>query len=60
MADVAPYWPAAQSVQDPAATRLYLPAGHSAAVALVDPATHAYPAVHGPVHVDTDRPLVAP
>ena len=31
---------------------LYVPAGHSTAVGDVDPAGHAYPAVHDPLHDD--------
>jgi hypothetical protein len=45
MAAAEPYSPAAQSVHSPAPLTLYRPAGHTAAVALVDPATHAYPAL---------------
>ncbi len=35
-------------------------AGHVNAVAVVDPAAHAYPAVQLPVHVDTASPVVDP
>jgi hypothetical protein len=35
------HFPAGQSVHDPAAEGLYLPAGHMTAVALVDPAGQA-------------------
>jgi hypothetical protein len=38
---VAPYVPGGQSVHDADPGREYLPAGHRAAVADVDPATHA-------------------
>ncbi len=41
--------PAAQSLHAPAPARLYLPAGHTDAVALVDPAGQKYPAVQGPL-----------
>jgi hypothetical protein len=44
---VPPYRPAAHAVHVPDPPRLYCPAGHGAAVALVDPATHTYPAAHG-------------
>jgi hypothetical protein len=47
-------------VHTPAPTREYCPAWHSNAVALVDPAGHTYPAVQGPVHVDTVRPVPDP
>ena len=39
---------------------LYFPAGHTAAVGDVDPAGHAYPALHGPLHDDDCSPLVLP
>jgi hypothetical protein len=39
----------AMHAADPA--RLYLPAGHTEAVAFVDPAGHAYPALQSPPHV---------
>ena len=42
--------PAGQSLQTPAPAREYFPVGHWLAVALVDPAGHAYPAVHAPTH----------
>jgi hypothetical protein len=57
---VAPYLPATQGVQVPAPVRLYCPAAQVAAVAVIDPATQAYPAVQAPVHVDTVRPVVEP
>jgi heat shock protein HspQ len=57
---VLPYRPAPQSVQAPAPPTLNLPAAHTAAVALVDPATHAYPAEQGPLQDGDDRPLTAP
>ncbi len=60
MAGVAPYRPAAQEMHTPAPDRLYLPAGHVAAVALVDPAIHANPAVQLPLHAAVDRPKVSP
>jgi hypothetical protein len=60
MAGVAPYRPAAQEMHTPAPDRLYFPGGHVAAVALVDPAMHAYPAVQLPLHAAVGRPVVDP
>jgi hypothetical protein len=60
MPDTAPYSPAAQSVHTLAPVKLYRPAGHTAAVALADPATHAYPALQFPVHSGVVRPLDDP
>ena len=60
IAAVAPYDPTLQFVHVPAAARLYVPTGHIAAVALVDPATQKYPAVQTPVQVDTVRPVEDP
>ncbi len=60
MPDTAPYRPAAQLLQTPAPPKLYCPAGHTIAVALVQPAAHACPALHSPVHDDDTRPLMAP
>ena len=57
---VSPYRPALQLVQTPAPPTLNLPSGHIAAVALVDPATHAYPAAQLPLHAADGRPAVAP
>jgi hypothetical protein len=57
---VAPYKPAGQSLQDPAPDALYRPAGHSDAVVLVEPAGHAYPGVHSPLHAAVVRPAVDP
>ncbi len=59
-AEVDPKSPAAQSVQAPAAGPEYLPAGHREAVGLVEPAAHAYPAVHGPEQEAVDWPEVEP
>jgi hypothetical protein len=56
----APKVPAGQSVQAPAPAREYCPTGQMEAVADVDPAGQAYPAVHAPLHVDDVRPGVAP
>jgi hypothetical protein len=55
-----PNCPAAQSVHTAAPLRLYLPAGHVWAVADVDPAGHAYPAVHIPEHDAVEAPDVDP
>ena len=50
--DALPYRPALQSVHTPMPPTLYVPAGHSIAVALVDPAGHAYPGLQLPLHID--------
>jgi hypothetical protein len=50
--------PAGQLLQDPAPARLYCPAGHTDAVALVEPTPHAYPAVHSPLQTAVLRPSV--
>jgi hypothetical protein len=55
-----PNAPSGHWVQDPAPAPLYCPAGQMDAVALVLPAGQAYPAVHGPLHVATVRPTLAP
>jgi hypothetical protein len=55
-----PNRPAGHSTHSPAPDRLYRPTPHIAAVALVDPATHAYPALQLPLHVSTDKPAVDP
>ena len=60
MAAVAPYRPDAHTLQDPAPPTLYWPAGQVAAVALVDPATHAYPGLQVPEQADVERPGTAP
>ena len=49
---VLPYRPALQLVHTPAAPTLNLPTAHTTAVALVDPATQKYPALHGAVQVE--------
>jgi hypothetical protein len=56
----APYTPAGQGEHDPEPATLYCPVGHKDAVALVLPATQAYPAVQLPVHDDDVSPPVAP
>ena len=58
--DVLPYRPALQLLQVPAPPKLYFPCPHIVAVAVIDPATHAYPAVHGPLHDALVSPDVAP
>ena len=60
MVAVAPYRPVLQLVHTAAPAKLYRPAGQAAAVALVDPATHAYPALQSPVHVEETCPVLAP
>jgi hypothetical protein len=52
--------PPGQGVHSPAPALLKLPAGHSNAVAVTEPAGHAYPAVHRPLHRDEFMPMVAP
>ena len=60
MAVEAPYRPAAHALHVAAPARLNLPAGQVVAVAVVLPEAQEYPALHGPVHVDAVRPVVAP
>ncbi len=57
---VAPCDPTLQFVHAPAAARLYVPTGHIAPAALMDPATQKYPAVQLPLHAALVRPAVAP
>jgi hypothetical protein len=52
--------PAAQPLHAPAPARLYCPAGQADAVALTDPAGHAYPAVHGPLQVGSVSSTLPP
>ncbi len=50
--------PLGQFVHVPAPARLYVPGPHCIAVGVVDPAGHAYPAVHVPLHrEDEERPV---
>ena len=44
----------------PAAASEYWPAGHCDAVDEAEPAGHAYPAVHAPLHVEVVSPFVLP
>ena len=46
-----PYSPALQFTHTLAPAKLYCPGLHMLAVAFVDPATHAYPAAHGPLQL---------
>jgi hypothetical protein len=55
-----PYCPAGQLVHDDEPTGLNFPTGHIVTEALVDPTGHAYPALHGPLHVDTFILAVSP
>jgi hypothetical protein len=55
-----PNRPAGQSTHCPAPDRLYWPTPHIAAVAVVDPATHAYPAAQLPLQVSIDMPVADP
>ena len=50
MPDVEPYKPAAHSVHELAPPVLYVPSGQMDALALVEPATQAYPGKHAPLH----------
>jgi hypothetical protein len=43
-----------------APARLYFPEGHIACVGIVDPATHAYPALQLPLHPALDSPPTKP
>ncbi len=45
-----PYVPAGHGLHSPAPAELYRPTGHTAAVAVMDPAGQAKPAEHAPVH----------
>ncbi len=54
-----PYLPAAQTVHAADAAVLNLPAGHTLALA-ADPAGHAYPATHAPLHAGVGRPGAPP
>ncbi len=47
---VLPNTPTGQLTQAPAPPVLYCPTGQMVAVALVDPAGHAYPGAHAPLH----------
>ncbi len=58
--ELAPYRPGMQSVQDAVPPVENVPGGHRAAVALVEPVTHAKPEVHGPLQPADVRPTVAP
>ena len=51
-----PNVPAGHGLHTPAPARLYRPALHTAAVALVDPDTHACPALQLPVHMASTSP----
>ena len=57
---VLPYSPALQLLHTPSPVKLYLPNGHINAVAVVEPAAHAYPAVQLPVQAGVDNPAVLP
>jgi hypothetical protein len=46
--------PGGHTVHDPAATRLYRPAGHGTAVPEEEPSGQAYPAVHARLHSDVN------
>ena len=55
-----PYVPAGHIEHDPDPDGANLPAGHWDAVADTDPATHAYPAEHSPLHPAVVRPVLLP
>jgi hypothetical protein len=57
---VFPNRPTAQSVHTPCPPVLNFPGGHAAAVAVVDPAAHAYPAAQSPLHAAVCRPRAEP
>jgi hypothetical protein len=57
---VEPYRPAAQGMQDPDPAVAYCPARHWEAVALVDLAGQAYPAMQLPLHAADVKPMLAP
>jgi hypothetical protein len=57
---VSPYFPAGQFVHAPALAELYFPEEHFDSVALLDPAAHAYPAVHAPEQDAVVNPSVPP
>jgi hypothetical protein len=57
---VLPYSPAAQSTHAPHPDSEYRPGGHTAAVALVDPATQKYPALQLATQLGTDTPDTDP
>ena len=50
--ELLPYTPAGHALHDPDPITLYVPTPHSTAVLLMEPAGHAYPALHGPVQSD--------
>ena len=56
----APYVPAGHRLHEPEAPVEYCPGAQMLAVALVDPAGHAYPAGHAPLHVGIVNPAAAP
>jgi hypothetical protein len=55
-----PYRPALQLVQTPAPPTLYVPTGQTIAVALLEAAGQAYPAVQGPLQAAVGSPVVPP
>ncbi len=58
--DDAPYRPAAHTLHTPDPPTLYQPGLHTTAVALVEPAGHAYPALQFPTHVGDATPDTSP
>jgi hypothetical protein len=59
-AGVDPYVPGGHAVHVALPAKLYCPGGHAAAVGVVDPAGHTYPAVQFPLQVELDKPEVLP
>jgi hypothetical protein len=55
-----PNLPALHGEHSAAPDKLNCPGTHTAAVALVDPLTHACPALQFPLHAAEDRPACAP
>jgi hypothetical protein len=55
-----PKEPALHSLHIHAPPKLYLPEVHTAAVKLVDPSAHAYPAAQSPLHVAVVSPATDP
>jgi hypothetical protein len=58
--DCSPKVPSGQGVHAPAPPRLYVPGPHAMGVGYVLPGAHAYPAVHGPLHLAELKPGIPP
>ncbi len=57
---VDPYRPAGHDLHTESPPSVYFPAGQTEAVAVVEPAAHAYPALHAPLQEDDAMPVVDP